>query len=144
MTTLTQPLQDHHKHCDELFAVAEERAHAEDWPGCAEAFAAFGGELEAHFGAEEQVLFTALEAATGTAAGPTQVMRSEHAQMRELLKQMAAALQQRDRQAFAGTAETLLILMEQHNMKEEHILYPICNNSLDSSLDMTQALCARA
>ncbi|MDO8932640.1 MAG: hemerythrin domain-containing protein, partial [Rhodocyclaceae bacterium] len=119
MNNPTQPLQQHHKHCDDLFATAEARAHALDWPACQEASEKFLGELEAHFATEEQVLFPAFEAATGMSGGPTQVMRMEHAQMRELMAQMGAALKQRDRDAFAGVADTLLIMMQQHNMKEE-------------------------
>jgi hemerythrin-like domain-containing protein len=80
-------------------------------------------------------LFPAFEAASGMAGGPTQVMRHEHAQMRDLLEQMRGALARRAADTFAGAAETLLILMQQHNMKEENILYPMCNNSLASQAE---------
>ena len=129
----TQPLQHHHKHCDDLFAAAEAQAHAGDWTKCDSTGAKFLEELEAHFSTEEQVLFPAFEAATGMSGGPTQVMRMEHAQMRELMAQMTVALKQRDSRAFAGVADTLLIMMQQHNMKEENILYPMCDNSLTGS-----------
>jgi hemerythrin-like domain-containing protein len=66
-------------------------------------------------------------------SGPTEVMRGEHRQMRDLLAQMKDALTSRDADAFSGAAETLLILMQQHNMKEENILYPMCDNALGSS-----------
>ena len=141
MHTPTQPLHDHHKHCDELFAVAEARAHSSDWAGCETASAQLLGELEAHFATEEQVLFPAFEAATGMSGGPTQVMRMEHAQMRQLMTQMADALKGRDRNAYGGAADTLLILMQQHNMKEENILYPMCDRSLDrGEVDVASAL----
>ena len=87
------------------------------------------------------MLFPAFEAATGMSGGPTQIMRMEHAQMRDLLAQMDAALQQKNRDAFAGIADTLLIMMQQHNMKEENILYPMCDNSLaGAGLDVEGAL----
>ena len=141
MSTLTEPLHEHHKHCDDLFASAESAAHDGDWSACAGAFARFRDELEAHFSTEEQVLFPAFEGATGMSGGPTQMMRYEHAQMRELITQMAAALEQRNKDAFAGESETLLILMQQHNMKEENILYPMCNRTLTpQSVDVTGAL----
>lgn len=144
MNSTTQPLQHHHKHCDDLFASAEARAHAGDWPGCAAESAKFLSEIEAHFATEEQVLFPAFETATGMSQGPTQVMRMEHAQMRELMAQMSDALKARDRNAYAGVADTLLIMMQQHNMKEENILYPMCDRSLDgSSLDVAGALSKR-
>lgn len=128
--SLTQPLHDHHKHCDDLFAAAEEAAHAKRWSDCADAYGCFNHELEAHFATEEQVLFPAFEAASGMVGGPTQMMRFEHTQMRELLAQMGHALSAADSAGFAGAAETLLIMMQQHNMKEENILYPMCDRVL--------------
>lgn len=65
-------------------------------------------------------------------AGPSQVMRFEHAQMRELLAQMNDAVARRDAGRFSGAAETLLVMMQQHNMKEENILYPMCDRTLSA------------
>jgi iron-sulfur cluster repair protein YtfE (RIC family) len=128
--TITQALHHHHKHCDELFAVAEELGHQADWVQCGDRFAHFQRELEAHFESEEQLLFPALEAATGSVGGPTQMMRYEHQQMRGLLGELAQTLATRQGTAFAGLADTLLVLMQQHNLKEEHILYPMCDRML--------------
>jgi len=88
---------------------------------------------------EETVLFPAFEAATGMTMGPTRMMRLEHAQMRELFGQMNAALTNRAARDFAGSAETLLVLMQQHNMKEENILYPMCDRSLSGQVDSLSA-----
>ncbi|MBU0752094.1 MAG: hemerythrin domain-containing protein [Gammaproteobacteria bacterium] len=136
----TEVLHHHHKHCDELFADAEAAALKGDWEVGGEGFARFRGELLAHFSTEEEVLFPAFEAATGMSGGPTQMMRFEHSQMRELLEQMQAALEQRGRDAFAGAAETLLVLMQQHNMKEENILYPMCNRTVADTVDVAAGL----
>ena len=95
----------------------------------------FQKELETHFCTEEEVLFPAFEATTGMTGGPTQMMRFEHAQMRDLMDQMRVALSGRNDDNFAGAAETLLILMQQHNMKEENILYPMCDRSLAAQAD---------
>jgi iron-sulfur cluster repair protein YtfE (RIC family) len=138
--TTTQPLQQHHKHCDELFAAAEALGHAGDWPACEASAATFCAEMEAHFTTEEQVVFPAFAEATGMSGGPVAVMRMEHAQMRDLMAQMKAAVKARDRDEFAGTADTLLILMQQHNMKEENILYPMCDTSLGTTVDVGGAL----
>ncbi|MBK9217737.1 MAG: hemerythrin domain-containing protein [Uliginosibacterium sp.] len=51
-------------------------------------------------------------------------MRMEHAEARELLDDLAAATQVQDTDGVRGHAEALLILLQQHNMKEENILYP--------------------
>jgi hemerythrin-like domain-containing protein len=130
MAILTQYLHDHHKHCDDLFADAEAGAHAGRWDECAANFKGFRHELEAHFETEEEVLFPAFEAATGMSGGPTQMMRYEHSQMRDLIAQLDHARQQKSVGAYAGVAETLLILMQQHNMKEENILYPMCERAI--------------
>jgi hypothetical protein len=127
---ITAPLAHHHKHCDDLFARAEQACAEGDWAQGAAGFALLEGALETHFQSEEELLFPAFESATGMRAGPTAMMRSEHRQMRELLARMGADLAARDGEAFGGGAETLLILMQQHNMKEENILYPMCDQAL--------------
>lgn len=131
--SITTPLSQHHKHCDEIFADAEEACGQGDWTAGGAAFELLREQLETHFASEEELLFPAFEAATGMTSGPTEVMRGEHRQMRDLLAQMQAAVASRDSDAFGGAAETLLILMQQHNMKEENILYPMCDNALGSS-----------
>ena len=45
--------------------------------------------------------------------------------MRELIALLSHAVTQKDQSEFLGEAETLLVLMQQHNMKEEQILYPM-------------------
>lgn len=132
MAALTDPLQHHHKHCDDLFADAEAAALEGDWARAKESLTHFQTEIECHFRTEEELLFPAFEAETGMTLGPTQMMRLEHAQMRELIGQMKHTIAAQDREGFGGAAETLLILMQQHNMKEENILYPMCDRSLSS------------
>ena len=80
---------------------------------------------------EEQVLFAAYEALAG-ASGPSQVMRREHEQMRALFSDLTRALERRDDAEFLGLSETLLVLTQQHNMKEEQMLYPMCDRLLVS------------
>lgn len=140
--SITTPLFQHHKHCDEVFARAEDACADSDWVAGEQAFALLSDQLETHFSSEEELLFPAFEKATGMTSGPTEVMRGEHRQMRDLLGQMRAAVAARDSDAFGGAAETLLILMQQHNMKEENILYPMCDNALGSS-DVGASLAAR-
>jgi hemerythrin-like domain-containing protein len=66
--------------------------------------------------------------------GPTQVMRGEHRQMRELLAAAEVSLGARDADDYSGYAETLLIMAQQHNMKEENVLYPMCDQHLSAEL----------
>ncbi len=135
MSRISQTLPDHHKYCDAIFAAAEEAAQLGNWAECGTACGRFSRQLLAHFDAEESLLFPAFESASGMSDGPTQVMRLEHGQMRQLLGQLEAARRARDTETFAGVAETLLIVMQQHNMKEENILYPMCEQALGAQAE---------
>ena len=84
---------------------------------------------------EERVLFPQIERASGHSGGPTQVMRMEHEQMRGLFDNLAELIQNESRDEFLGGAETLLILMQQHNMKEEQIVYPMADQLLSQDCD---------
>lgn len=147
MSTIAELMTHDHRACDHDFARAETLASQNDWQGAGEALEVFARALNAHFDAEEQQLFPAFEAATGMTQGPTQVMRGEHVNMRAALERLRAALHARDADDFAGEAETLLIMMQQHNMKEENILYPMCDARIGHSRDelctqLSQALAA--
>lgn len=130
MTTLTELMTHDHRQCDDAFASAEYHVLHGEWAQAATALAMFRRALEAHFGAEEQILFPRFEAASGMSHGPTMVMREEHREMRAVMNALQEAIEQQDADTYAGEAETLLILMQQHNMKEENILYPMCDQHL--------------
>ena len=130
MPTLSSYMQDSHSACDELFAAAEEAVVDRDWEAAKTRWHAFGTELESHItDLEEGKLFPALEAVNGP-MGPTVVMRGEHEQIRVLVSQIDEALVARDQPQFLGLAETLMMLMQQHNMKEENILYPMMDRCI--------------
>ena len=133
MTSIYDVMGSHHKHCDELFSACEDACLNQHWDKGSTEFDRFRETFEAHLAAEERILFPAFETATGFSSGPTQVMKIEHEQMRGLLAEMTRAVAAKDRNDFAGQADTLLILMQQHNIKEENILYPMCDNMLAGS-----------
>jgi hemerythrin-like domain-containing protein len=136
---LTEPLVADHRHCDRLFATAEDAAQRADWAACRVHFEAFRAAMLHHFEVEEKVLFPAFEQATGMSMGPTAVMSSEHAQMRDLLENMAAVIAAGRRDDYLGTSETLLLYMQQHNLKEENMLYPMSDQVLAASgIDLTR------
>lgn len=123
MNTISEFMSNDHRGCDNLFATAEEYVAKEKWESATEQFEAFRKEMERHLTMEEQNLFPAFEAKTGMTGGPTQVMRSEHQQMRQVIGDMAQSLAAKDADGYLGLSETLMVLMQQHNMKEEQILY---------------------
>lgn len=130
METISEYLSADHHRCDDLFALAEEVAGDGNWERIASEFGAFLESMRHHFAMEEEVLFPAFEERTGMSMGPTQVMRMEHQQMRGLFDEMAQAVAQRDQDDYLGQAETLLVLMQQHNLKEEQILYHMADQVL--------------
>lgn len=130
MTALSNTMQHDHARCDALFADAEGAAERADWAACQRCVAQLRQALLSHFAIEEDVIFPSFEAHTGMTEGPTRVMRGEHVQMRALIGVLLASAERKDPDAFADAAETLLILMQQHNMKEENILYPMCDQAL--------------
>lgn len=137
MSTIGSYLSDDHNACDDLFAAAENAVAVKDWTKAREHFDRFHASMRRHFAMEEDVLFPAFEARTGMSGGPTFVMRAEHQQMNGLLGEMNSALSQRDAKTYLGLSETLLMLMRQHNMKEENILYPMSDQALaDEQADL--------
>lgn len=130
MGRITDFLHQDHVHCDELYLQAERQASDGDVAAAGKSFVAFAEAMDRHFAMEEQVLFPAFEDATGNTAGPTAVMRHEHEQMRGLFADMASALSQGLGDEFLAVADTLLVLMQQHNAKEERILYPMSDRIL--------------
>ena len=127
-----------HKKCDLLFAQAENAASTGDWEAAGVAFNEFIQAMERHLGIEEQELFPAFEEETGVLTGPTEMMRMEHDQMRVLFSEMKYALEQKQGDDFLGIADTLLILMQQHNIKEEQILYSMMDQRLPDDVSHWQ------
>ena len=119
-----------HRKCDEIYAGMEESVVRQDWSEAKTRFADFNTLLLRHLGAEEDVMFPAFEEATGIIQGPTQVMRMEHAQMRDTLTQVRESIESQNYRRLTGQLETLMILMQQHNMKEEQMLYRMADEAL--------------
>ncbi|AKH20455.1 hemerythrin domain-containing protein [Sedimenticola thiotaurini] len=125
MTTITDTMANDHRRCDSLFVEAEELIAHGNWSEGQVKFEAFRDATENHFSMEEGILFPGFEQRTGQSAGPTQMMRMEHVQMRQLLVDMETAVRLMDSERYLGLSETLMMLMQQHNMKEEQMLYPM-------------------
>lgn len=135
MSRITETMSRDHAACDERVSAAEAAAAEGDLTRAAGALAAFAAALERHFGVEEAELFPAFERRTGTADGPTEMMRIEHAEMRELVSQLRAALDAADAAEFLGLADTLNVLMQQHNLKEEQVLYALLDEAFGGEAD---------
>ena len=135
MSTITDTMARDHRRCDEIFSTAEEQVANTDWDAASDTFNRFRQATEHHFSMEEDVLFPEFESRTGQTMGPTQMMRMEHIQMRQLFGDMERALASRDRDGYLGLSETLMMIMQQHNMKEEQMLYPMTDQVIGTDAD---------
>jgi len=142
MSSIKEYMAGDHKACDEAFARAEESVAGADWAVAGAGFKVYERAMERHIAMEEEILFVVFEEQTGmSGAGPTEVMRHEHTQMRGLIGEMKSALDAKDKDEFLGLAETQLILMQQHNLKEEGMLYPMMDQVLASQAGELIARC---
>jgi hemerythrin-like domain-containing protein len=62
-------------------------------------------------------------------AGPTHMMRIEHEQMRGMMDQLGEGVNSKDKGRFFDVSETLMMLIQQHNSKEEQMLYTIADRT---------------
>ncbi len=123
-----------HRDCDTFFADAEQAVANADWEKAEKDFLSFSNDTLRHFKREEDELFPAFEKQTGTTQGPTQVMKFEHEQIRGLIGNLAEALESQDKDAYFSLCESMMILLQQHNMKEEQMLYAMCDRVLSPEL----------
>ena len=134
MASIKEFLTQDHRKCDEVFAQMEQSI-ADKSADAVEKFEQFNVAMLHHFEMEEKVMFPAFEKKTGMTQGPTEVMRREHEQMRALMLQMSEAVSTKDTNRFFGLSETLMIVIQQHNMKEEQMLYSMAEQHLGSQAD---------
>jgi iron-sulfur cluster repair protein YtfE (RIC family) len=135
MQTILDFLGRDHRACDDAFVAAESAVAYKDWDAARARFDHFRSAMAHHFAMEEDVLFPAFEARAGNSMGPTRVMRMEHEQMLGLLRDMAGAVAAANQSHYLGLSETLNMLMQQHNLKEENMLYPMSDQLLGDKRD---------
>jgi len=127
MPAISSVLEADHRRADALFDSAVRAAEQEDWGECQIQFDSFVAALKHHMQIEEVVLFPAFEQASGMLQGPTEVMRREHQEMLALLEEMAGLLEDRNANDFRTLAQAFAQIMNAHSMKEERVLYPMCD-----------------
>lgn len=134
-------MRDDHRACDHHYAEAESALMAKETDKAKAAFERFATSTLHHFDMEEKQLFLAFEKRTGMMGGPTQMMRYEHQQLRSQLESMRLALEENRIEDFFGIGESMMIMLQQHNMKEEQMLYPMIDRALGTDAEtMIQTL----
>ena len=134
MASISEFFSAQHRACDRTFEEMEETISRKDWPQAESLYKELSEDTLQHFSNEEEALFLLFEEKTGMRAGPTQVMRSEHIELRELLQRIGNAVQAGNQDEALGTAETFFLFLQQHNVKEEQMLYPMTDQALQGSL----------
>ncbi|APW65078.1 hemerythrin HHE cation-binding protein [Poseidonibacter parvus] len=134
METISSFLTQDHRACDEEFASMENEVASENWEEANTKLIKFSNDLLHHFDMEEKVMFSAFESKTGMTQGPTAMMRMEHEQMRGLLEDLKNDVNSTDKNHFFGVSESLMMLMQQHNMKEEQMLYAMADAHLGDAV----------
>lgn len=134
MQSIVEHLSSEHESCDRLFARLAAAIDSGDTVQAQAAYNAFRHAMQRHFAVEDAILFPAFEAGSD-ALGVTHIMRMEHEQMHELVDQLQAALDSGNPQSSAASLGLLSALIQQHNLKEEQMLYPLLERALQGKTD---------
>lgn len=123
--TVTEYLQADHKRLDNIFNKFLEDVKDKNWGEASKDFREFRIGLKRHIRAEEDILFPVFEQKTGMhEGGPTAVMRMEHKEIQDLLDKILSVTDSKDSVQIPNATNALVNILTDHNMKEEHILYP--------------------
>lgn len=122
-----------HARLDMLFEQYRQK-RAENPKPAGRYFTAFAEGLKRHIDWEERLLFPVFEQQTGHRdTGPTAVMRYEHQLIVDVLDGLDKAL--KDNGGDLDEMERRLAeLLEAHNQKEEHMLYPMIDQLLSGEM----------
>ena len=120
-----------HRDCDSRWADLEGLLDGGNSDAIKQSWREFDDGMRRHVAMEEDILFPAFDARSGMGGGgPTAMMRMEHQQMRGLLDQIGVAIDSDETEDALDLGDTLLMLIQQHNVKEEGMLYPMAGNML--------------
>lgn len=125
--TISGFFEKDHDEIDAILAAADFSDPAAALPRLRE----FDRRLERHIAWEEESLFpAAARADQGMTGGPVAVMKMEHAAIRKTKTQALERLAAGDAAGARVAVDEMLSILTSHNMKEEQILYPACDQIL--------------
>lgn len=131
VTGLAAFFEQDHRDCDARWTDVEELLDTADTDSARGAWQKYDAGMRRHLAMEEEVLFKSFDAMSEVSgAGTTAVLRMEHQQIRKLLDQIGSAIASGDAESALNIGDTLLILTEQHNAREEATLYPAAETIL--------------
>lgn len=128
MASIAEFMSRDHDRLDSVFSEFQRDPEGEK---AQELFTQFESGLRAHIDWEEEILFPPFEEKTGMRdSGPTAVMRMEHRQIKQLLETIRGRI---GNSGVAEPAKGLVEVLTAHNQKEESILYPWLDQSLQET-----------
>lgn len=123
--TITDYLQTDHRRLDAIMEGFQAALREGRWEDASRGFREFVLGLKKHIRIEEDILFPVFEEKTGMFdSGPTFVMKMEHKEIQDLLEKILNAADSRNASGATDGVIALTNILMDHNMKEEHILYP--------------------
>lgn len=123
--------EEDHDRLDRLFKGFQDLKRT-DFSKAKSLFREFRSGLQRHILWEEEILFPLFEERTGMSGGPTQVMRTEHRQIRNHLEAIHEKVHAADPGSDAEEG-ALVAVLSAHNQKEEMILYPAIDQSISDA-----------
>lgn len=131
MSSIAGFMQDDHDRLDKIFREFS-RMKNKELKKAKPLFHDFKIGLQRHIVWEEEILFPLFEGRTGMHdAGPTFVMRMEHRQIKGFLEGIHDKIAESEVAGLDELENGLLEVLTAHNEKEENILYPWIDNSLN-------------
>lgn len=132
MVKISQSMTEDHRRIDRIFVDIEKSISKSAWEDAMSLTDLFDELMERHFAVEEDCIFPAVEQATASASGPVRIMTMEHDQIRYLINVLRSAITEKSRDHGLSASETLLIMIQQHNTKEESVLYPMADKTVQT------------
>jgi hemerythrin-like domain-containing protein len=117
---------------DAALRDAARLAHGGAFEAAAATFDEFRRGLDRHIDMEERILFPSFAELTGAPNGPASMMHLEHTRIRRLMNTIDASLRAKDFAAFLEAIREFTTLLEEHNDKEDNVLYPMIDRALGS------------
>lgn len=130
MNRILDLMGEDHNRLDEIFKEFQGIKN-NDYSKAKMLFSEFKTGLQRHIVWEEEILFPLFENRTGMHnSGPTAVMRMEHRQIKEFLEKIHDKIVKKDTKT-NDLERGLIEVLIAHNRKEENILYPWIDNTLN-------------
>ncbi|TCK17605.1 hemerythrin HHE cation binding domain-containing protein [Thiogranum longum] len=126
-------LTHEHSLYENLISRCMEAIEVEDWQTTDVLFMKMVAHLKRHMALEEEVLYSAYEAASHAPQGPTVALREEHDDIVRLVTDMAQVIKSRNSDLVLDCMTRLEDRMIKHHEKEEDFFLPMASHILDAS-----------